>query len=136
MCGQLTQCQYVLEQQTHAMNRKMNLLLKHLGKHEISEYVDESVRKHVESPHTGGSSPSRGSHQYDEFTNGLHDNLSKMNLGSNSIAQPHTRLPATGDLQFNLSDRFQSSNVNFPLDYQPPRQNYSPNQVRENVAPQ
>ena len=59
-----------------------------------------------------------------------------MNLGSNSIAQPHTRLPATGDLQFNLGDRFQPANVNFPLDYQPPRQNYPPNQVREDVAPQ
>ena len=27
-------------------------------------------------------------------------------------------------------------NVNFPLDYQPPRQNYPPNQVREDVAHQ
>ena len=35
MCGQLTQRQSTLEQQTHAMNRKMDLLLKHLGKHEI-----------------------------------------------------------------------------------------------------
>ena len=59
-----------------------------------------------------------------------------MKLGSNSIAQPHTRLPTTGDLQFNLGDRFQLANVNFPLDYQPPRQNYAPNQVREDVAPQ
>ena len=59
-----------------------------------------------------------------------------MNLGSNSIAQPHARLPATGDLQFNLGDLFQLANVNFPLDYQPPRQNYPPNQVREDVAPQ
>ena len=59
-----------------------------------------------------------------------------MNLGSNSIAQPHTRLPTTRDLQFNLGDQFQPANVNFPLDYQPPRQNYPPNQVREDVAPQ
>ena len=59
-----------------------------------------------------------------------------MNLGSNSIAQSHTRLPAIGDLQFNLGDRFQPVNVNFPLDYQPLRQNYRPNQVREDVAPQ
>ena len=135
MCGQLTQRQSVLEQQTHAMNRKMDLLLKHLGKHDIGEYVDETVRKHVGSPHIGGSSPSGGSHKCDEFTNGLHDNLGKMNLGSNSIAQPHTKLLAIGDLQFNLGDRFQPSNVNFPLNYQPPRKNYSPNQVREDVAP-
>ena len=54
----------------------MDFLLKYLGKHEIGEYVDEPVRKHVGSPHTGGS------HYYDEFTNGLHDNLGKMNLGS------------------------------------------------------
>ena len=100
MCGQLTQCQSVLEQQTHAMNRKMDLFLKHLGKHEIGEYVDEPVRKHVGLTHTGGS------HQSDEFTNGLHDNQSKMNLGSDSIGQVHMRLPATGDLQFNLGDRF------------------------------
>ena len=92
MCGQLTQRQYAFEQQTHPMTRKMDLLLKHLGKHEINEYVDETIRKHFGSIHTGGS------HQYDEFTNCLHDNLSKMNLGSNSIAQPHTRLPTTGDL--------------------------------------
>ena len=58
-----------------------------------------------------------------------------MNLGSNSIAQPHTRLPTTGDLQSNLGDRFRLANVNFPLDYQPPRQNYPPNQVREDVVP-
>ena len=58
-----------------------------------------------------------------------------MNLGSNSIAQPHTRLPATGDLQSNLGDRFRLENVNFPLDYQEPRQNYPPNQVREDVVP-
>ena len=76
----------------------MDLLLKHLGKHEIGEIVDETVRKHVGSPHTRGSSPSRGSHQSDEFTNGLHENLGKMNLGSNSITQPHTRLHATGNL--------------------------------------
>ena len=112
----------------------MDLLLKHMGKHEIGEYVDETIRTHVRSPHVRsphvrGSSPS-------EFTNGLHDNLGKMNLGSNSIAQPHTRLPATGDLQFNLSDQFQPANVNFPLDYHPPRPNYPQNQVREDVAPQ
>ena len=107
----------------------MDLLLKHMGKHEIGEYVVETVRTHIESPHIRGSSPS-------EFTNGLHDNLGKMNLGSNSIAQPHTRLPAIGDFQFSLGDRFQPANVNFPLDYQPPRQNYPPNQVREDVAPQ
>ena len=106
MCDQLTQCQFSLEQQTHAMNRKMDLLLKRLGKHEICEYVNEPVRKHVESPHTEGSSPPGGSHQSDEFTNGLHDNLGKMNLGRNLIAQPHTRLLATGDLQFNLGDQF------------------------------
>ena len=123
MCGQLTQCQSALEQHTHAINRKMDMLLKHLGKHKIGEYVDETVIKHVGSTHTGGLSPSRGSHQSDEFTNGLHDNLSKMNLGSNSIAKPHTRLPTKGDLQFNLGDRFQHAYVNFPLDYQPPRQN-------------
>ena len=76
----------------------MDLLLKHLGKHATGEYVDETVRTHVGSPHIRGSSPFRGSHQSDEFTNGVHDNLSKMNLGSNSIAQPHTRLPATRDL--------------------------------------
>ena len=120
MCGQLTQRQSTLEQQTQAMNRKMDFLLKHLGKHEIGEYV----RKHVGLTHARSSSPSGGSHQSDEFTNGLHDDLGKMNLGSNSIAQPHTRLLATGDLQFNLGDRFQLANVNFPLDYQPPRQNY------------
>ena len=88
MCGQLTQCQSALEQQTHVINKKMDLLLKHLGKHEIGEYVDETIKTHVGSPHIRGSSPS-------EFTNGLHDNLDKRNLGSNSIAQPHTRLPAT-----------------------------------------
>ena len=84
----------------------MDFLFKHLGKHEIGEYVDAPVRKHVGSTHTGGSSLSGGSHQSDEFAHGLHDNLGKMNLGSNSITQPHTRLPATGDLQFNLGDRF------------------------------
>ena len=114
MCGQLTQRQSALEQQTHAINKKMDLLLKHLGKHEISDYVDETVRKHVGSPHTGGLSPSRGSHQSDAFVNGLHENLGQMNLG----------------------DRFQPSNVNFPLDYQLPRQTYPPNPVREDVAPQ
>ena len=57
------------------MNRKMDFLLKHMGKHEISEYVHKTVRKHIGSTHIGGSSPSRGSHQSDEFTNGLHDNL-------------------------------------------------------------
>ena len=86
MCGQLTQCQSALEQQTHAINKKMDFLLKHLGKHEIGDYVDETVRKHIGSPHIGGLSPSRCSHQYDEFVNGLHDNLGKMNLGSHSIA--------------------------------------------------
>ena len=114
----------------------MDLLLKHLGKHDIGDYVDETIRKHVGSPHTGGLSPSRGSHQSDEFVNGLHDNFGKMNLGSHSIAQPHTRLPTTGDPQFNLGDQFQPANVNFPLDYQPPRQTYPPNPVREDVAPQ
>ena len=113
----------------------MDFLLKHLGKHEIDEYVDETVRKHIGSTHAWGSSTFGGSHQSDEFTNGLHDNLGKMNLGSNSMAQPHTQ-PATGDLQFNLGDRFQPANVNFSLDYQPPRKNYTPNYVRENVAPQ
>ena len=53
----------------------MDLLLKHLGKHEIGDYVDETVRKHVGSPHTGGLSPSKGSHKSDEFVNGLHENL-------------------------------------------------------------
>ena len=51
-----------------------------LGKHEIGEIADETVRKHIGSPHIGGS------HHYDEFTNGLHDNLCKMNLGSKLIA--------------------------------------------------
>ena len=134
-CVQLTQRQSSLEQQTHAINKKMDLILKHLGKHEIGDYVDETVRKHVGSPHTGDLSPSRGSHQYDEFVNDLHDNLGKMNLGSHSISQPHTRLPTTGDPQFNLGDRFQLANVNFPLDYQPPRQTYPPNLVREDAAP-
>ena len=106
----------------------MDFLLKHLGNHEIVEYVDETIRTHVGSPHIRGSSPS-------EFTNGLYDSLGKINLGSNSIAQPHTMLPATGDLQFNLGDRFQLANVNFPLDYQPPRQNCPLNQVREDVTP-
>ena len=59
-----------------------------------------------------------------------------MNLGSHSISQPHTRLPTTGDPQFNLGDRFQPANVNFPLDYQTPRQTYPPNPVREDVTPQ
>ena len=136
MCGQLTQCQSALEQQTHAMNGKLDFLLKHLGKHEIGKYVDEIVRKHVGSTHIRGSSLSRGSHQSDEFTNGLHFNLGKMNLDSNLIAQPQTRLPIIGDLQFNLGGLFQPTNVNFPLDYQPPWQNYPPNQVREDVASQ
>ena len=105
----------------------MDFLLKHLGKHEIGEIVDETIRKNVGSTHIGGSSPSEGSHKYDELTNGFYDNLSKMNLGSNSIAPPHTRLPTTGDLQFNRGDWFQPANVNFPLDYQPPRKNYPPN---------
>ena len=122
---------------TNSCNKKkMDLLLKHLGKHEIGDYVDETIRKHVGSPHTGGLSPSKGSHQFDEFLNGLHDNLGKMNLDSHSIAQPHTRLPTTGDPQFNLGDQFQPVNVNFPLDYQPPRQTYPPNPVREDVAHQ
>ena len=69
-----------------------------LGKHEICEIVDETVRKHVGSPHTGGSSPYGGLHLYDKLTNGLYDNLGKMNLGCTLIAQPHMRLPATGDL--------------------------------------
>ena len=116
--------------------KKMDLRLKHLGKHEKADYVDETVITHVGSPHTRGSSPSRGSHKSDKFTNGLHDNLGKMNLGSNSIAQSHTRLPIIGDLQFNLGDRFKPANVNFPLDYQPHMQNYPPNQVREDGAPQ
>ena len=73
----------------------MDFLLKHLGKHDIGEIIDETVRKHVGSPHTRGSSPFGGSHQSDEFKNGLHDNLGKINLGSNSIAQSHTRLPTT-----------------------------------------
>ena len=106
-----------------------------MGKHDIGEIVDEIVRKHVGLPHTRGSSPSRGSHQSDEFTDGLLY-LGKMNLGSNSIAQRHTRLPTTGDLQFHLGDQFQPANINFPLDYQIPRKNYPPNQVREDVAPQ
>ena len=71
MCGQLTQRQSALKQQNHAINKKMDMLLKHLGKHEIGDYVDETVRKHVGSPHIGGLSPSRGSHQSDEFVNGL-----------------------------------------------------------------
>ena len=123
---------------TNSCNKSKNgFALKHLGKHERVEYVDEStVRTHIGLPHTRGSSPFGGSHQYDEFTNGLHDNLGKMNLGSNSISQPHTRLPTTGDLQFNLGGRFQPTNVNFLLDYQLPRQNYPPNQVREDVLPQ
>ena len=85
MCGQLTQRESALKQQTHAINQKIDLLLKHLGKHEICEYFDETVRTHVGSPHTRGLSPSRGSHQSNEFTNGLHDNLGKINLGSHSI---------------------------------------------------
>ena len=136
MCVQLTQRQSTLEQQTHAINRKMDLILKHLGKLEISEIVDETVRKHSGSPHTKGSSSSGGSHQFDEFKNGLHDNLGKINLGSNSVVQPHTRLLAIGDLQLNLGDQFRPANVNFPLDYQPPRKNYPPNQVRQDVTPQ
>ena len=123
MCGQLTQRQSALEQQTHAINKKLDLLLKHLGKHEIGEYVDETIRTHVGSPHTKGLSSS-------EFTNGLHDNLGEMNLGSNSIYQPYIRFPAIEDLQFNLGDRFQRANVNFLLDYQPQRQNYPPDQMK------
>ena len=107
-----------------------------MSKHEISEIVDKTVRKHIGSSHTRGVSPFGSSHQSDDFTNGLHDNLGKINLGNNSIAQPHTRLPTIGDLQFNLGDRFQPTNVTFLLDYQPPRQNYPPNYVREDVTPQ
>ena len=62
MCGQLTQRQSALEQQTYAINQKMDLLLKYLGKHEIGEYVDETVKTHVGSPHTRGLSPFGGSH--------------------------------------------------------------------------
>ena len=79
MCSQLTQRQSALEHLTHVINQKMDLLLKHLGKHKIGEYVDETIKTHVGSPYIRGSSPS-------EFTNGLHDNLGKINLGSNSIA--------------------------------------------------
>ena len=86
MCDQIDSTSICPRQQTHAINQKIDFLLKHLDKHEIGEYTDETVKKHVGSTHTGGSSPSRGSHKYDEFTNGLHDNLCKMNLGSNSIA--------------------------------------------------
>ena len=50
---------------------------------------------------TTSVSNSGGSHQSDEFTNGLPGNLGTMNLDSNSSAQPHTRLPTTGDLHFN-----------------------------------
>ena len=53
MYDQLIQRQSALKQQTHALNRKMDLLLKHLDKHEIGEIVDETIRKHVESSHTG-----------------------------------------------------------------------------------
>ena len=49
----------------------MYFLLKHLGKHEIGEYVDEIVRTHVGSPHIRGSSPY-------EFTNGLYNNLDNL----------------------------------------------------------
>ena len=94
------------------------------------------LEKHVGSTHTRGSSPFGGSHQFDELTTGMHDNLGKMNLDSNSIVQPHTRLPTIGDLQFNLGGRFQPANVNFSLNYQPSRQIYPPNQVREDVASQ
>ena len=113
----------------------MDLLLKHLGKHEIGEYVDETVRTHIVSPHIRGSSPSGDLHQSNELKNGLHENLGQIHLGSNSVASPHTILPTTRDLQFNLGDRFQPANVNFSLDYQPPKHNYPPNQVREDVAP-
>ena len=63
----------------------MDLLLKHLNKHEIGEYIDDTIRKHVRSTHIRGLSHSGGSPQSDELTNGLHDNLGKMNLSSNSI---------------------------------------------------
>ena len=49
MCGQLTQRQYTLEQQSHAINQKLDLLLKNLGKHEIGEYANETIRKRVVS---------------------------------------------------------------------------------------
>ena len=62
ICGQLTQHQFAPEQQTHAINKKMDLLLKDLGKHKIGEYVDETVRTHVGSPYTKGLNPSGGSH--------------------------------------------------------------------------
>ena len=94
MYGQLTQCQFTFEQQTRAINQKIDLLLKHLGKHEIGEYVEDTIRKHIRSTHIGDSSHYGGSPQYDELTNGLHDNLGKMNFSSDSIAQPHIRLPA------------------------------------------
>ena len=74
-----------------------------------------------------GLNPSGGSHQYDEFINSLYDNLGKIKLGSYLIAQLHTRLLAIRDLQFNLGDRFQPTNANFPLDFRPPRKNYSSN---------
>ena len=126
----------IYPQTTNSCNKSKNgFAFTTLGKHEIGKYVDETVRKHIGSTHIEGSSHSGGSPQYDELTKSLHDNLGKMNLGSNSIAQPHTRLPAIEDRQFNLGDRFRLVNVNFPLDYQPPRQNYPPNQVREDVAP-
>ena len=83
MCGQLTYRQFALEQQTHAINQKMDFLLKHLGKHEIGEYVDETVRKHVGSTHIRSSRHFAGSPLSDELINGLHDNQGKMNLGSN-----------------------------------------------------
>ena len=49
MCGQFNQRQSALEQQTHAINQKIDLLLKHLGKHEIGEYVNDNIRTQVGS---------------------------------------------------------------------------------------
>ena len=45
-----------------------------MGKHEIGEYVGDTIRKHVGLTHTGGLSHSGSSPQSDELTNGLHDN--------------------------------------------------------------
>ena len=59
ICGQLTQRQSSLKQQTNSCNKSENgFAFKHLGEHEIGEIVDEIVLKHIGSPHTGGSSPS------------------------------------------------------------------------------
>ena len=53
MCGQLTQRQSAFEQQTHAINKKMDLLLKHLGKHEIG-YMLMKLFEHTLGHHTLG----------------------------------------------------------------------------------